>query len=243
MPATVPTRSSSVAKSQPAARGIAIAVDVLAEQLDLGVAGIGEASGFFHHAGAGAAALRPAGERHHAIGAALVAAFDDRDVGAMRIVAARERRVEGFVGIEAEAGDALVAGFELHQHFGQFRVARRTRHQAHMRRALEDFLAFLLGHAADDGEDLSLPGLALEMLQAVEDLLLGFIADAAGVVENVVRRFDGFDLRVALLEQRADDFFGVVGIHLAAESFDVEGLFHGMYSLYRAVVGSPVVMP
>ncbi len=42
-----------------------------------------------------------------------------------------------------------------------------------------------------------------------------------------MRRFLGrFDLGVALLEQRADDFFRVVGVHLAAEGFDVEGLFH-----------------
>ena len=143
----------------------------------------------------------------------------------MRIVAAREGRVEGLIGIEAEAGDALVAGFELHQHLGQLRVAGGTGDQAHMRRALEDFLALLLGHAADDGEDLALARFALEMLQAVEDLLLGFVADAAGVVENVMRRFDGFDLRVALVEQRADDFFGVMGIHLAAESFDDRRFF------------------
>ena len=103
-------------------RRIAIAVDVLAQQLDFGVAGIGQAARFGHHAFAGAAALRPARERHHAIGAGFVAAFDDGDVGAVRIVAARERRIEGFVGIEAQAGDAAVAGFELHQHFAAARV-------------------------------------------------------------------------------------------------------------------------
>ena len=58
---------------------------------------------FGDHRCAGAAALRPARERHHAIGAGLVAAFDDGDVGAMRIVAARERGLEGVVGIEAQA--------------------------------------------------------------------------------------------------------------------------------------------
>jgi hypothetical protein len=31
------------------------------------------------------------------------------------------------------------------------------------------------------------------------------------------------------LEQRADHFFGIVGIHLAAESLDVKGFFHGCF--------------
>ncbi len=53
-----------------------------------------------------------------------------------------------------------------------------------MRRAFENLLAFLLGDAAEHGEDLALARFALEVLQAVEDLLLGFIADAAGVVED-----------------------------------------------------------
>jgi hypothetical protein len=31
------------------------------------------------------------------------------------------------------------------------------------------------------------------------------------------------------VQQRADDFFGIVGVHLAAEGFDVEGFFHYFY--------------
>ena len=66
------------------------------------------------------------------------------------------------VGIETQAGDALVAGFELHQHFRQFRVAGRACHQAHVRRAVEDLLAFLLGHAADHREHLVLARVRLK---------------------------------------------------------------------------------
>ncbi len=141
----------------------------------------------------------------------------------MRIVAARERRVERLFGIEAQPGDAAVAGFELHQHLAEPRVAGRSANQADVRRALEDFLAFLLRHAAQHAENLALAG-ALEMLQAVEYFLLGLIADAARVVENQPGVFGLRHLRVALFQQRADDFFGVVGIHLAAEGFEVEGL-------------------
>ncbi len=81
----------------------------------------------------------------------------------MRIVAPRERRVERFVGIEAQARDAPVAGLELHQHLRQLRVAGRSRNQADVRRFLENLLAFLLRHAADHGEDLALAGVALEL--------------------------------------------------------------------------------
>ena len=97
-------------------RRIAIAVHVLAEQLNFAVARARQLQRFGDHRRAGAAALRTARERDHAIGAGFVAAFDDREVGAMRIVAAGHRRLEGVLGIEAQAGDAAVAGFELHQH-------------------------------------------------------------------------------------------------------------------------------
>ena len=50
-------------------RGVAIAVDVLAQQLNFGIAGVGEAAGFVQDAGAGAAALRSAGEGDDAVGA------------------------------------------------------------------------------------------------------------------------------------------------------------------------------
>jgi hypothetical protein len=213
-------------------RRIAIAVHVLPQQLDFGVALLGQAARFRHHALAGAAALRTARERHHAIGARFVAAFDDRDVGAVGIVAARERRVESLFGIEAQAGDVAVAGFDLHQHLTQPRIARRPGHQADVRRALEDLLAFLLRHAPQHAENLAFAGFALEILQAIENLLLGLIANAASVVEDQVRLFGRLHLRIALLDERADDFFGVVDIHLAAEGFEVEGFPRHVVLLY-----------
>jgi hypothetical protein len=108
----------------------------------------------------------------------------------VRVVAAGERGVERLFGIEAQPGDAAGAGFKLHQHLAEARVAGRSANQADMRRALENLLAFLLRHAAQDTEDLALAG-ALELLQAVEDLLLGLIADAARVVEDQPGVFAG----------------------------------------------------
>ena len=111
----------------------------------------------------------------------------------------------------------------------QLGIAGRSRHQADVRGALEDLSPSCCATQPMHGEDFALAR-ALEMLQPVEDFLLGFIADAAGVVEDVVGFFGRLHLGVAFGQQRPDDFLGIVRIHLAAEGFDVKSFFHG-YSL------------
>src|ERR1700719_906199 len=66
-------------------RRVAIAIDVLAEELDFEIARACQIARFLQHAFAGTAALRAACKRDHAIGAGFVAAFDDSDVSAVRI--------------------------------------------------------------------------------------------------------------------------------------------------------------
>src|SRR5262249_39620641 len=146
-------------------RRIAIAVDVLSEQLNLGVPLLCQPCGFRDHAFARAATLRPASEGHDAIGARFVTALDDGDVRAMRIVASRQRSIECLVGIQAQTGDAAVTGFELNQHLPESRIARRTRYKAHVRRAVENFFAFLLRHASQYAEYFALARFAFEILQ------------------------------------------------------------------------------
>ena len=68
---------------------------------------------------------------------------------------------------------------------GQLVIAGRTADQADVGRPLEDLLAFLLGDAAQDAEGLS-GVLPLELVEPVENLLFGFVADAAGVVEQQI---------------------------------------------------------
>src|SRR5690242_19759461 len=63
----------------------------------------------------------------------------------------------------------------------------------------------------------------------MKDLLLGFIANRAGVVQHQVSRFDTFYLPVSLLNQRADHLLGVMHVHLAAEGFKVERLLCGRH--------------
>ena len=121
----------------------------MAEQLNFRVARIGQAAHFRENRIAGAAAFGPARVRHHAIRAGIVAAFDDREIRAERIVAARDFSFECFVGIEVEARDAAAARFHLLDQIRQIAIARRAAHQAHPRRALENFFAFLLRDAAE----------------------------------------------------------------------------------------------
>ena len=118
---------------------------------------------------------------------------------------------------------------DLHQHVRQVAVRSGAGDQRDVGRALEDLLAFLLGDAAENGEALPFLVQLLEVVEAVEDLLLGLIANGAGVVHDEVGVLFALDLLVALGDERADDFFGVVEIHLATKGLDVEGLLLGTH--------------
>jgi hypothetical protein len=91
-------------------------------------------------------------------------------------------------------------------------------------RALKNLLAFLLRYASEDTKPLALFLQLLVVVQAVEDFLLRFVTDGAGVVEDKIGFFNGFHLTVSLGNKCADNFFRVVDIHLTAEGFEVEGL-------------------
>jgi hypothetical protein len=58
----------------------------------------------------------------------------------------------------------------------------------------------------------------------MKNLLLRLIANGASVVQNQPSLFDGRYLAVALGHERANDFFGVMHIHLAAKGFQVKRL-------------------
>ena len=92
-----------------------------------------------------------------------------------------------------------------------------------MRRLFEDFLAFLLGYAAEHRKRFPLAMFFLELVQPVEHLLLSLIADAAGVVKDQLGFLRGFNLLIPLMQQCADDLLRIVGVHLAPERLDVEG--------------------
>ena len=110
----------------------------------------------------------------------------------MRVGAGGEFGLEALVGLAVvEAGDALLPCLELHQHLRQIAIRGGAANQRNMGSALENLLAFLLRHAAQHAEALALFLQLLVVGQAVEDLLLGFVANGAGVVEDQPGLFDG----------------------------------------------------
>src|SRR5215467_1967430 len=91
-----------------------------------------------------------------------------------------------------------------------------------MWRLFKYFFAFLLGHTPQNSKFLALRPQLLVVVQAMENFLLGLVANGAGVVENQVGLFDRLYLGISLLNEGADDFFRVVDIHLTAKSLDVK---------------------
>src|SRR5262249_40858505 len=184
-----------------------------------------------------AALLRTADAGNDAVGAELVAADHDADVGlkavgpqrrvAERVVAleaAFDLRARGLFPIQTEGELRLTALFHRGDEFRQLSELSGTANDVHVRRSVEDVLLIFLRHAAEDADDLV--GVALlvsaEPAESAVDFLLGVLADAAGVEEDDVglSRLVGQD--VALPAQRTDDQLAVEDVHLTADSFDVE---------------------
>src|SRR5882672_5077801 len=205
-----------------AGRRIGVGIHGLAEELHFGVAERGELAQFAKDRIAGAAALRATGVWNDAVRTGLVAAFDDGEISAPGIVAAREFGFKRFVGVGIETRDAFFSGFELREKFRKFAVAGGAADEIDPRRTVKYFLAFLLRDAAEDTDFFRLAGHFTKLAEARKHFLCGFFADAAGVVENERCGFDGINLAVTAGEQDSGYFFGVVVIHLAAEGFEVE---------------------
>ena len=137
---------------------VAVAVHILAEELNLRVALVGDAPRLRQHGSRPAAALLAPGIRHHAVGAELVASLDDGDVAAIGVLAGGELGLEGLVGLAVvQAGDARLACLQARQHLRQFAVGGRAGDQRDIRRTLEDLFALLLRHAAQHGKALAFP--------------------------------------------------------------------------------------
>src|SRR5207253_3104324 len=160
-----------------AACRIFVGIYVLAEQLNFRVAEIGHLARFGENRTRSPAALFAASEGHNAVRAEFVAAFDDGDVAAMRIAARRKLGLKALVGLAiVEAGRPLPF-LDLDQHLRQIAVRRRSADHGNVRRALENFLAFLLCDAAEDSEFFPLRLKLFVIGEAMKDLLLGLIAD------------------------------------------------------------------
>ena len=84
---------------------------------------------------------------------------------------------------------------------GRFRYDADPQTRDTCGRLLENLVALLLRHAAEDAEFLALRLKLLVVVEAVEDLLLGLVADGAGVVEHQPGLFDRRNLAIPLLHR------------------------------------------
>ena len=204
-----------------------VVVDDLPEQLHFAVAAGGRLAHLGQDVGLRAHPLVAARVRHDAEAAELVAALDDRHVRLDRIAAPRhaerKRHIVVRIEVDVHAGPAC-ARSACSTSIGRRRIACvPTMTSATPGERLQDRLAFLLRDAAGDRDDRIVALLRRQLTQLAEprvELLLGALADAAGVddddvgVRRVVGRF------VAGLFEQAGHPLRVVDVHLAAERLD-----------------------
>ena len=181
-----------------------VAVDRLPQQCDLLDPLPRERLHFTLNVARPAGLLRAAGGGDDAVGAELVAADHDPHERLPR--AGPHRRVAERV-VTGEAAGHFVAraipASQRDRHLllaqranfvdqpGDFRELTRANDEVNVRRLLEDQLLILLGHAADDPDHLPRPlsPPVLEPADRAVDLVLGMLADAAGVEQHGIGRF------------------------------------------------------
>src|SRR5580704_2452772 len=208
-------------------RGIAIGIYGLTQELNLGVADVGEFAYFPQDRIAGAAAFGPARIGHHAIRASLVAALDDGEIGAEGMIAPRQFSFECLVGVGVKAGDSVLSGFQARQQRRKLPITGRAAHQAYPGGALENLLAFLLRHATEHADHFA--GFAAKIISRIEfaearkNFLRSFFANAAGIVEDEASFVRRGHLAISAPQEHAGHLLGIVLVHLAAECLDVEG--------------------
>ena len=250
-PSTRPSLGIDVPEAGVGRQIVAIAVDVLAEQRDLSIAGDGERACFVEDVVEGAAALGAAAEGDDAVGARLVAAVDDRQPGADRR-AARDGTAGdgGRAGVGQTVGHAdPVATYRCrrthgtHAAEGAERIRGADRPDGSLRRCEPEAVhelrllvraeehvdsgisarqsrSFLFAHGTAGEDDtqrrvgrLEAPQIALP----ANDLLLGRLADRAGIDDDKVR---GFELRRLVApggEQSPGHLLRIAPVHLAAQ--------------------------
>src|ERR1700741_1950669 len=106
----------------------------------------------------------------------------------------------------------------------------RPHHEIDPRRAVEDGLPFLLGHAAADA-DAQFLALALHLAKPAEvrkHFLLRLVADRAGIEKDEVRLPFAFHAAVTAQLQTTAEALAVEIVHLTAPGFDEKGLGHGV---------------
>ena len=121
--------------------------------------------------------------------------------------------------------DGFVARLGLCHEVRQGEVGVRSGHEVGVV-AREQLVLDALGHAAQHADDEVAAAAAqgLERLEAVDDFLLGVVADGARIQENSVGALELRPRLVAGHAHNGGDDFTIGHVHLAAVSFDVQFL-------------------
>ncbi len=240
-PMARPARLVDVPEARLGRQVVAVGVDVLAEQRDLVVARRRERSGLVHDLVERAAPLGAAAERHDAVGAGLVAAVDDRQPGADRRAAGHGPGLDGRRAgrrqpvRDADRGpvhdrratdgaDGRLRGRQA-EPVDELGLLVGPQEQVDRRVAAAQPVALRLAHRAAGQHDAETGVLGLELPElplAADDLLLGALADRAGVDDDEVRVVEAGRLRASGLEQAPGHLLRVAAVHLAAERPHVE---------------------
>ncbi len=206
----------------------AVGVHVLAQQRQLGHAVAGEVGDLGDDVAHPPADLGAAHRGHDAERAAVVTADLDRDPGAVVDLppSGQGRRV-GLVLIE-DLDDRDTGAVGLCEERRGVRQVVGAEHDVHVTGPLDDEIPVLLGQAPSD-RDLQVRAGVLQGLEVPErpvELVVGVLADAAGVEDDHIGRSEIVGRFHALGREEAGDPLGIVLVHLAPEGAHVEAAGH-----------------
>src|SRR5439155_16441243 len=159
---------------------------------------------------------------HDAECAVLIAAFDDCDQGLGRRRPVDVEEVVATIFREI-SGHSCLAG----EHFVKVSDVSRPHHEVDPRCAFEDGLPFLLRYASANTDLHVVATLQLaQRSKSGKHLVLGLVADRAGVQENEIRLALVVHTPVPAQLQAAGEALAVEIIHLTAPGLDEEGPVH-----------------
>ena len=211
-----------------AAHRAAIGVHVLAQQRHFLHALRGQAGDFGEHVVKRAAELFAARVGHDAVAAIFGAAFHDGDKGRGPFHAGGRQMVEFFDFGKADVYLRRVLAAALGQQIGQAVQGLRAEDDIDIRRALDDGLALLAGHAAAHADERAFVFEVLDAAQVREDFFLRLLAHGAGVEDDQIGLLRVVGGLVAFGGGQHIGHLGrVVFVHLAAKGLDEDFAGHG----------------
>ena len=199
--------------------GVAVAVDVLPQQGHFAKSALPEVGHLAQDALQLAAALAPAGVRHYAVGTEVVAPAHDAHESAHAVAAdaAGDHVAVGLGGTEGHI-DGLFTGLYGRDEIGKVEIGVGTGHEVHPVVA-DERIFHTLGHTPYHSYYQPAPFAAAqrpEILQAREDLLLGVVADGAGVEDHGIGLLGALHGLVPGDTHNRGHHLAVGHIHLAA---------------------------